>query len=215
VDHRAERRQVFEESWRIMKHRFYAANMHGVDWQQMRQTYEPLLDFVGDQEEMHNVISQMIGELNASHTGISAGARGREESGVQTRYPGFELQADASGYYRVAHIYKNGPADKDYVKLSAGDYVLAIDGQDLKAGDNYWKAYTMAPGTKLEITVNSKPAKEGAWKTKVTPVSGTQYATLQYEKWVADRRGMADKLSGGAIWVSPHPPDERSGPPQI
>src|SRR5207245_5614861 len=73
VDHRAERRQVFEESWRIMKHRFYAANMHGVDWQQMRQTYEPLLDFVDDQEEMHNVVSQMIGELNASHTGISAG----------------------------------------------------------------------------------------------------------------------------------------------
>ena len=199
VDHRAERRQVFEESWRIMKHRFYAANMHGVDWQKMRQTYEPLLDFVGDQEEMHNVVSQMIGELNASHTGISAGARGREESGVQTRYPGFELQADPSGYYRVAHIYKNGPADKDYVKLSAGDYVLAIDGQDLKAGDNYWKAYTMAPGTKLEITVNSKPAKEGAWKTKVTPVSGTQYATLQYEKWVADRRGMVDQLSGGAL----------------
>jgi tricorn protease len=198
VDHRAERRQVFEESWRVMKHRFYAANMHGVDWDKMKQTYEPLLDFVGDQEEMHDVVSQMIGELNASHTGISA-ARGREESSGQTRYPGFELQADPSGFYRVANIYKNGPADKDYVKISVGDYVLAIDGQDLKAGDNYWKAYTLAPGTKLEFTINSKPVKEGAWKTKVTPVSGTQHATLQYEKWVTDRRALVDKLSGGSI----------------
>ncbi|HLJ96700.1 MAG TPA: S41 family peptidase [Gemmataceae bacterium] len=199
VDHRAERRQVFEESWRVMKHRFYAANMHGVDWQRMKAKYEPLLEFVGDQEELHDVISQMIGELNASHTGISPGGRGREESGPQTRYPGFELQADPSGFYRVVHIYKNGPADKDYVKIHVGDYILAIDGQEIKAGDNYWKAYTLAPGTKLEFTVNGKPAKEGGWKTKVMPVSGTQYATLQYEKWVADRRAEVDKSSGGTV----------------
>jgi tricorn protease len=199
VDHRAERRQVFEESWRVMKHRFYAANMHGVDWQRIRETYEPLLDFVGDQEELHDVISEMIGELNASHMGITAAVRGRDEGGVQTRYPGFELQVDPNGFYRVAHIYKNGPADKDYVKILVGDFVLAIDGQDLKAGDNYWKAYTTAPATKLEFTVNSKPAKQGAWKTKLTPVNSTQYATLQYEKWVADRRAKVDQQSNGAI----------------
>jgi tricorn protease len=200
VDHRAERRQVFDESWRVMKHRFYDANMHGVDWAKLKGTYEPLLAHVADQEELHDVISMMIGELNASHTGISAGLRGREQiTGAQTRYPGFELQADPSGYYKVTHVYKHGPADKDYVRISVGDYVLAIDGQELKAGDSYWKAYTTAPGGKLEFTVNSKPAKEGAWKTKVTPVSGAQYGTLQYEKWVTDRRAKVDKLSGGEI----------------
>src|SRR5207245_6052334 len=127
----------------------------------------------------------------------TAGSRGTEDGSAQTLYPCFEIQADPSGFYRVAHIYKTEPADKDYVKISVGDYILAIDGQDLKAGDNYWKAYTLAPGTKLEFTVNSKPAREGAWKTKVTPVSTTQYGTLQYEIWVADRRAMADKVSGG------------------
>jgi tricorn protease len=198
VDRRAERQQVFHESWRVMKHRFYAADMHGVDWNKVKATYEPLLAHVADQEELHNLVSQMIGELNASHTGISAG--GAFEGGRnQTRYPGFELQADASGYYKVTHVYKNGPADKDYVKINAGDYVLAVDGQDLKAGDNYWKAFTAAPGTKLELTVNSKPSKEGAWQTKVTPVSSTQHATLQYEKWVADRRAQVDRLANGAI----------------
>jgi tricorn protease len=199
VDHRAERRQIFAESWRVMKYRFYEAGMHGVAWEKMERTYEPLLDFVGDQEEMHDLINEMIGELNASHTGISAGGRGRGDGGVQTRYPGFELQPDSSGFYRVAHVYKHGPADKDYVKINLGDYILAIDGQDLKVGDSYWKAYTTAPGTKLEFTVNSKPTKEGARKTKVRPVSATQYATLQYEKWVDDRRAAVEKLSGGAI----------------
>jgi len=57
VDHRAERRQVFAESWRIMKHRFYDAKMHGADWDAARSTFEPMLDYLADQEEMHNIIS--------------------------------------------------------------------------------------------------------------------------------------------------------------
>jgi tricorn protease len=204
IDHRAERKQVFQESWRIMKHRFYDAEMHGVDWNKSREKYEPLLAHVGDTEGMHDLVMMMIGELNASHTGISGGGgggrgRGRTAAEAQTRFPGFELEANGSGYYKVTHVYKNGPADKDYVKINVGDYVLAVDGQDLKAGDNYWKLYTLAPGGKLEFLVNSRPTKEGAWPTKVTPVSSAQYGNLQYEKWVADRRAVVDKLSNGEI----------------
>lgn len=198
VDRRAERKQVFEESWRVMKHRFYDADMHGVDWNKMKAAYEPLLAHASDQEEMHDIVSEMIGELNASHTGISAGARAGRGA-TQTRFPGFELEADSSGYYKVAHLYKNGPADHDYVKLKAGDYLVAIDGAPVKAGDNYWKHYASAPGTKIEFTVNSKPSNDGAWTTKVTPASSVQQATLEYERWVADRRAMTDKLSAGAV----------------
>jgi tricorn protease len=202
IDQRARRQQVFQESWRIMKHRFYDPNMHGVDWAKMRDTYEPLLAHVGDQEELHDVIMMMIGELNASHTGVSAGGRGgrsRDSGGDQTRYPGFELEADPSGFYKVAHVYKDGPADKDYVKISRGDFILAIDGQPLKAGDNYWKLYTTAPGDRMEFLVNDKPVKEGAWSAKLRPVSAMQYSDLQYERWVADRRKLVDKLSAGTI----------------
>ncbi|TMQ28984.1 MAG: hypothetical protein E6K70_26320, partial [Planctomycetota bacterium] len=87
VDHRAERKQVFSESWRVMKHRFYDADMHGVDWNRIKSAYEPLLDHVGDTEELHDVVSMMIGELNASHTGISGGGA-RAAGGEETRYPG-------------------------------------------------------------------------------------------------------------------------------
>ncbi|TMQ28983.1 MAG: biopolymer transporter Tol, partial [Planctomycetota bacterium] len=80
-----------------------------------------------------------------------------------------------------------------------GDFILAVDGKDLKAGENYWKTYAAAPGTRLEFTVNSKPAREGAWKTKVTPVTSFAYANLQYEKWVADRRALVERLSNGEI----------------
>jgi tricorn protease len=143
----------------------------------------------------------MIGELNASHTGQAGGggrrARG-DDASDQTRYPGFDLEPD-SGFYKVTHIYRDGPADKDFVKIKVGDYVLAVDGQDLKAGDNYWKNFTMAPGGRFEFTVNSKPDKEGAWTTKITPVSNQQFGNLQYQRWVDERRALVDKLSNGEI----------------
>jgi tricorn protease len=199
VDRRAENTQVFNESWRVMKHRFYDATMHGANWEKIRSTYEPLVEHVADQEELHNIINQMLGELNASHTGISGGFGGPAASGNQTRHPGFELTADKSGYYKVTHIYKNGPCDKDYIKLNVGDFVLAVDGQALKAGDNYWKNFTLSPGQKLEFTVNDKPAAEGAWKFKITPVSLGQLANLQYAKWVDDRKATVERLSGGQI----------------
>jgi tricorn protease len=202
IDQRARRQQVFQESWRIMKHRFYDPAMHNVDWAKMRETYEPLLAHVGETEELHDVIMMMIGELNASHTGVSAGGRGgrgRAEDSDQTRYPGFELEANSNGFYTVTHLYKDGPADKDFVKIKPGDFIIAIDGQPIKAGDNYWKLYTIAPGERMEFLVNNKPAKEGAWTVKLRPVSAMQYSNLQYERWVADRRKLVDKLSDGTI----------------
>jgi tricorn protease len=203
VDHRQERRQVFNESWRVMKHRFYDPSMHGVDWDRVKTVYEPLLEHCGDQEDMHEVVSMMIGELNASHTGISGGGRrgrgGREEAGANTRHPGFDLEPDASGFYKVTHVYKNGPADKDYVRISVGDYVLAVDGHDLKAGDNYWQYFTKAPGGRFEFTLNNKPSPEGAWRTKVAPISVMALGNLQYERWVDERRKKVDELSGGTV----------------
>ena len=73
IDRAAERKQVFEEAWRTMKNRFYDAKMHGVNWAAAEDKYESLLEHVADTDELHNVIMEMIGELNASHTGISGG----------------------------------------------------------------------------------------------------------------------------------------------
>ncbi|HYL61184.1 MAG TPA: S41 family peptidase [Candidatus Methylomirabilis sp.] len=197
VDHRAERKEVFEQAWRVMRDRFYDKGMNGADWTKYRGVYEPLLEDVGDREEMQNIIMQMIGELNASHTGVSGGEQNSEA--MQTRYPGFELEADSSGYYKVAFVYKDGPADHDYVRIHPGDYILAVNGEALHAGDNYWRNYDLAPGRKMEFTVNSKPAADGAWTTRVEPVSSAAHATLQYDRWVEERRAMVEKMTNGEI----------------
>jgi tricorn protease len=200
VDEAAERRQVFAEAWRVMKNRFYDANMHGVNWAAAKERYEPLLTHIADVDELHNVIMQMIGELNASHTGISGGGdsnAGQERA--QTRYPGFELEPDASGRYKISNILKKGPADHDYVKLAAGNFILAVNGRELKTTDNYWRLFNLVPGRKFEFMVNSKPDVEGAWTVSLLPLSSQGQATLEYDRWVDTRKEMVAKLSNGTI----------------
>ena len=199
VDHKALRRQVFEEGWRIMKNRFYDAKMHGADWNAAKATYEPLLDSLVDEEELHTVMMMMIGELNASHTGVSGGPSDAERSPAQTRYPGFDVAFDPSGYYRVGHIYKTGPADHDYLKIHEGDYIISVDDQELKTTENYWKYFTLAAGRKFHFMLNNKPSKDGAWDLTVEPLNNTAFGNLQYAKWVDDRREMVSKLSNGEI----------------
>jgi tricorn protease len=198
VDRKALRRQVFNEGWRIMKNRFYDGEMHGADWPAAKRTYEPLLDYLVDEEELHTVMMMMIGQLNASHTGVSGGpaATGRT---LQTRHPGFDVVADGSGFYRVGHIYRDGPADRDYLKIKEGHYIISVDDHELKAGDNYWQYFTLAPGTKFHFMMNDKPAADGAWDVTITPVAGAAFTDLQYERWVDDRREIVNKLGNGDI----------------
>jgi len=199
IDRRTLRKEVFEEGWRVMKNRFYDQKMHGADWNAAKITYGGLLDNLVDQEELHNVMMMMIGELNASHTGVSSGAAFGERSPAQTRHPGFELVSDPAGYYRVGHIYKEGPADHEYLKIHKGDYILSVDDHELKITENYWRYFTLAPGRKFHFLLNDKPSKEGAWELTIEPWSGSAYGDAQYARWVEDRRVMVDKQSKGEI----------------
>jgi tricorn protease len=198
IDHKALRLQVFNEGWRIMKNRFYDGEMHGADWPAAKKMYEPLLDYLVDEEELHTVMMMMIGQLNASHTGVSGGPAASQRA-LQTRYPGFDVVADASGFYKVGHIYKDGPADRDYLKVKEGHFILAVDGHDLKTTDNYWQYFTLAPGTKFHFTMNDKPALEGAWDVTITPVASSAFVDLQYDRWVNERRDIVTRLSNGEI----------------
>ncbi|HEV2688447.1 MAG TPA: hypothetical protein VGV35_07825, partial [Bryobacteraceae bacterium] len=199
VDSATERKQVFEEAWRVMRNRFYDPKMHGVDWDAAKARYEPLLDYMADVDELHNVIMEMISEMNASHTGITGGGSADFISApVQTRHPGFDLEPDeASGYYKVAYIYKKGPADHDYVKLNVGDYILAVNDKELKTSDNYWKTFNLYFGRKFEFTVNNKPEMDGSWTVSIEPLSGGAQSELDYERWVDGRKAMVEKLSNG------------------
>ncbi len=200
IDHPAEWAEMFGDAWRTMKYRFYDPAMHGKDWDAAKAKYEPLVKDVGDRQELLNIINEMIGELNASHTGAAPPPGGRATGGVSTGHLGIELEPDsAAGRYRVTYVYEDGPADKDWVKVKVGDYLIAIGGKQVKAGDEYWQLLNDRLNRKVEVTFNSKPSEDGAWKTRIETINSNAYTTLHYERWVKERRQKVDELSGGRV----------------
>ncbi|BDC51065.1 tricorn protease [Bryobacterales bacterium F-183] len=203
VDQRAQRQQVFEEGWRIMKHRFYDPQMHGVNWNGMKDTYASLLKYVGDNEELHTLMVQMIGELNASHTGVSGGETNAADRAVappRTRYPGFTVEADAaSGYYKIKKVFAKGPADKDFTKLGVGDYILALNGEPIKTNESIWKHFTLNTARRWDFAISDKPSAEGSRIVEIEPINEQAQSNLAYDNWVMNRKQMVDKLTNGEI----------------
>ncbi len=199
IDKPAEWAEMFDDAWRTMKYRFYDARMHGKDWDALRDTYKPLVAYVADRQELMNVLNEMIGELNASHTGASVGGR-PDGAGVPTRHLGIDLGADAaSGRYRVAHVYEDGPADKDWIKIDKGNYLLAVDGKVITGRDDVTAFLGRRLNRKVELTLNTRPEDAGSWKVKYEPIPQAAFANLRYERWVKQRRAKVDELSGGRV----------------
>ncbi|MGH7552090.1 MAG: S41 family peptidase, partial [Longimicrobiales bacterium] len=196
IDVRQEWAQIFDESWRVMKYRFYDEKMHGKDWNAIRSVYEPLLRHVGTYEDVYDLANQMIGELNASHVGVSGPPSRQIPSEYRTRYLGFEIEP-ADGRYRISHIYRDGSADKEWLGLTVGDYVLDIDNQELKAGDNYWKLLNHTINEYVPVKVAKSASGDGARTVRIRTV--TSLTDLKYEEWVAKNREYVEKESAGQI----------------
>jgi tricorn protease len=197
IDRRAEWNQLFEESWRVMKYRFYDEKMHGKDWDAIKARYKPLLQYVGTNEDVYDLANEMIGELNASHTGVSGPPTRPMPRVYVTRYLGFEMEPGDAGRYRISHIYRGGAADKEWLNLAVGDYVLGIDGKELKAGDNYERMLSTTLNDYLPVRVAKSASGEGARTVRIASV--TSLTDIKYNEWVATNRDEVEKQTNGDI----------------
>jgi len=196
VDHRAEWEQIFEEAWRVMKFRFYDPDMHGRDWDAIKAHYKPILAQVGSYEEAHELANQMIGELNASHVGVGGPSSVDMEREYATRLPGIELEP-AQGGYRISHVYRDGPADKEWLDLEVGDFVLAIDGREVRPPENYWRVLNQALNEYVTLRVADSPDGANAREERIRTV--TSLRNIQYQEWVEKNREFVERESEGKI----------------
>ena len=204
VDPFAERRQMLREIMRKFRHHLPYPRLGGADGGAILAKYEALLEHVGQPSEFQDITDLMIGELNVSHARRQAPRRpgagpAGQEDGAKTRRPGFDLVDDSAGFYRVAKVYPGGGSDQAGVRVRPGDYLLAIDGQPLKAGENYWKLLNGSADTKLELTLNSSARAEGAWTAVITPANKLSDGAVRYRDWVRTNRALVEKLSAGEI----------------
>ncbi len=209
VDLQKEWNQIFNDAWRWYRDFFYDPGFHGHDWKAMGDKYRAYIPFLSSRAELNWVLSQMVGELSVSHTYVGGGDYGpgaTPSSPVFTGLLGADLVSDkATGLYKLARIYGPtdlnlnlpGPLVRPDRTVKEGDFLLAIDGTALKAGDDYFKLLQTTAGKKIKITVNARPVMDGAKTYDVEPVRSD--SQLRYFAWIRDNMAAIDKATGGRV----------------
>jgi tricorn protease len=197
--------EIFEEAWRRYRDFFYVENMNGYDWKALHDQYKQLLPYVGHRSDLNYVIGEMIAELNNSHAYV-AGGDWQPPARPRVALPGARFELDkTAGRYRIAKIFKGqneedlyrSPLTEVGVDARTGDYVLAIDGIELKAADNPYQLLRGKASQPVRLTLNTKPSLDGAREVTFRPLASE--TSLIYLDWATGRRAEVDKLSNGKI----------------
>lgn len=204
VDPRAEWTQIFHEAWRINRDYFYDPGMHGADWPAMRKKYAALLPEMGTRNDLFRVIRWMLSELVVGHSYQQPGENFNEVKTV----PGGLLGADyevSNGRFRFKKVYGGlnwnpelrAPLAEPGVEVKAGEYLIAVQGKDVKPPMNLYSAFENTSGKTIEITVSPNADGSKARTLKVVPIAN-EFA-LRNRDWVEANIRKVDTATGGRV----------------
>ncbi len=195
LDVAAERSFMFEHVWRRTKETFYTRTMHGINWDSYKPDYERHLPHIGNSYEFAELLSEMLGELNVSHSGASAGGSGIGTDATASLGLFYDQQYKGAGY-KIDEIIKGGPLDKADLDIKPGMIIEAIDGETIGADQD------------IAVFLNRKAGKntllliaDGATKKEVIikPISTGEENGLLYKRWVKRNQDEVEKLSNGQL----------------
>jgi tricorn protease len=203
IDPRAEFRQIFDEGWRNERNNLYVKNLHGTDWPRMKQMYGQLLPFVNHRADLNYLMDMMGAEIAVGHSYV----RGGDMPEVPQANGGL-LGADFTidnDRYRIARVYETeawnpelrAPLAMPGVNVNRGDYIMAVNGVELKAPDNIYRLLDGTANRQTVLTVSARPTMDGARQVTVIPVANEQ--GLRTRAWVERNRRTVDSLSAGRL----------------
>ena len=187
-----EREYIFNHAWKQVNEKFYVADIHGIDWEGYRKTYEKFLPHIDNNFDFQEMLSEMLGELNGSHTG----ARYQYRSGLSMGDLGVLYDLDYAGDgLKIKEVVKGGALYIQDPEIKAGDIIEAIDGVKITAGMDWFGLLKQKAGKKMLISV-SKGGKK-AVDMYIEPASSM--SVQLYKRWVEQRAEMVKKLSNGRV----------------
>ncbi|MFW6191946.1 MAG: S41 family peptidase [Gemmatimonadota bacterium] len=198
--------QIFADVWRFNRDFFYDENMHGVDWEGVREQYAPLLEDAVTRWDVNFVLGEMIAELDASHT-YRGGGDTEEEPQRSVGLLGVDWEV-ANGAYRIRRIVRaapwdgsvRSPLDAPGVEVSEGDWVLAVNGRPLSVDRDPWAPFEGLAGRTVELLVNDAPTRQGA--RRVTVETMATETELRHLAWIqANRERVAEATDGRVGYV--------------
>ena len=197
--------QIFDEVWRRYRDFFYVDNMHGYDWEALGSQYRPLLEHVAHRSDLNYVIGEMIAELNIGHAYI-AGGDYEIPARPNVALPGARFELDErADRYKFARIFEGQNEEERYrspltevgVDVQLGDYLLAIDGVEVRGDDNPYRLLLNLAGNPVEFTVNDRPDADDARKVSFVPI--TDESSLLYLAMVLHNRAKVSELTDGRV----------------
>jgi Tol biopolymer transport system component/C-terminal processing protease CtpA/Prc len=207
VDFAQEKLVVFDEGWRYLRDGFYDSTMHGTDWRAVRAAYAPFAAGARTGDELRRMMALMVGELNASHLGVSGPPSPGAGSGGATGRLGIDWDRgtyEADGRFRVATVLPLGPAA--IAGVAAGEFLLAVNGVPVGARTSIERLLAGTVGRRVELTL-SRGADGAAPRTAaLQPIGTFAEKQLRYRQWVEERRAYVARASDGRLGYV-HMPD--------
>lgn len=192
-----ERTYMFNHAWRQMREKFYVEDLHGVDWELYKKTYAKFLPYINNGFDFAEMLSELLGEINASHTG----ARYSESpaDGDKTASLGCYYDESYKGKgIKILEIMDKSPLDTESGKIVAGTVIEKIDGNEITEDQNFYPLLNRKSGDKVLLSLYNPQTKE-RWEETVKPVSLGEESQLAYERWIKHCEETVDKLSDGKL----------------
>lgn len=187
-----EREYIFEHCWKQVDEKFYDPKIHGLDWTLYRDAYRKFLPHIDNNYDFRELLSEMLGELNGSHTG----ARYRSLTGQSIGMLGLIYDQSHSGDgLKIAEVLPRGPIALADPEIKAGDIITAIEDVEVKAGDNWYPLLRSKNGKRVQVTVKKGGKKEV--DIFVTPTSSE--SAMLYKRWIERNSKLVESLSGGRV----------------
>lgn len=192
-----ERNYIFDHAWRQLREKFYVEDLHGVDWDSYYIEYKKFLPYINNNYDFAEMLSEMLGETNASHTGCRFSYN--MPGGDQTAYLGmfYDYEYKSPGL-KVAEVIQDGPADKASSKIKAGVIIEKIDGQVINDSLDFYLLLNRKIGKPVLLSLID-PLTKTRWDETINPITGGQENELLYNRWVRNRRDEVTRLSNGKI----------------
>lgn len=192
----AEREYIFEHAWQQVKDKFYMKDLHGVDWNGYKKVYEKFLPYINNNYDFAEMLSELLGELNASHTGARYSGRG---GAMPTASLGVFYDETYKGDgLKIKEIPAKSPFAQIKTKVTEGCIIEQIDGREVKKGEDYFPLLEGKVGRKIRLAVYNPDTKERFEET-IRGIGVGQWNEVLYHRWVERNRTEVERLSGGRL----------------
>jgi tricorn protease len=207
IDPASEWPQIFDEAWRVNRDYFYDPGMHGTDWNTMKVKYSQFLPDLACRSDLNKVIQWMCSELAVGHHRVGGGERLNNPQSVGGGLLGADFTI-SNNRYQLKKIYGGlnwnpylkSPLTEPGLNVKPGDYILAVNGNDLTAGQNIYSFLENTDGKIVELTVGEKPDYSGSRIIKVVPVGNE--SALRNRDWVeGNLRRVTEATNGQVAYV--------------